>query len=517
MTQDTTQPRPGAAGSHDNLVLEIRGLTKRFPGTLALDQVSFSVEKGEIHALLGENGAGKSTLIKCVCGAYAPTAGEILIDNRPVRIERPADAVAAGIAVVHQHTNLVPSLSVAENLYLGESLPRRAGLLNWTEIHRRARVILDKVGLEVPTTAIVADLRPEQRAMVSIARAVSADAQVIILDEPTNALLPHEVERMFGQMRALARRGHSFLYVSHRLGEVFEIADRATVLRDGRNAGTFDVDKVDRAQVVEAIVGRGGALAERRKGGRARSGALMRVAGLSGRRASGITFDLAPGEIIGIAGLPGSGADETMNLMFGRHRAQGGTIEIDGARVSLRSPADAIAAGIAYVPRNRLVEAVFHGDSVRSNITLPSLAQFLRDPILRLVHRGREGAAAQEVTGRLSVRLAGIEASIDDLSGGNQQKVVLGRWLSTGARIFLLNSPTAAVDVGAKKEIYELIDTLAHEGKGIVFASTELEEYALVCDRVFVFSAGHVVGELRGDDVTEANIMTLAAGGALAA
>jgi ABC-type sugar transport system ATPase subunit len=505
------------AGSGTDEVLTIRGLTKQFPGTLALDNVSFGVGRGEIHALLGENGAGKSTLIKCICGAYTASAGEILIDGKPVQIDTPSDAASAGIAVVHQHMNLVPTLSVAENLHLGEKLPRRAGFLDWRKIHDRARAMLEKVDIDIPTTAIVSDLSAEQHAMISIARAVSADARIIILDEPTNALLPHEVERLFTQMRALARKGHSFLYVSHRLGEVFEIADCATVLRDGKLAGTFEGAEMNHAPIVEAIVGRSGALAERRTHSHAREGTLMRVHELSGRGVQGITFDLAPGEIVGVAGLPGSGADETMNMLFGRGRATSGTIEVGNKKLHLRAPGDAISAGIAYVPKNRLEEAVFHADSVRSNVTLPSLAKYLREPILRLVHRGRESTAAKDVTSRMRVRMPGIEAAIDDLSGGNQQKVVLGRWLSTGANVFLLNSPTAAVDVGAKKEIYGLINELAAEGKGIVFASTELEEYALVCDRVFVFSAGRVVGELNGDDVTESNIMTLAAGGALAA
>lgn len=504
-------------GQQPGEVLTILGLTKKFPGTLALDNVGFDVREGEIHALLGENGAGKSTLIKCVCGAYSPTSGEIRIDGKPVEIATPADATASGIAVVHQHMNLVPTLSVAENLHLGEPLPRRVGLLNWPAIHKHARAVLDKVGVDIQTSTLVSALRPEQQAMISIARAVSTDARIIILDEPTNALLPHEVERLFDQMRALAKRGHSFLYVSHRLSEVFEIADRATVLRDGRNAGTFEGADISHEKIVEAIVGRDGALAERRIRSHAREGRIMRVRGLSGLRAKGITFDLAPGEIVGVAGLPGSGADETLNLLFGRRRPTEGHVEIGEKQIRLCDPADAIAAGLAYVPKNRLTEAIFHAETIRSNVTLPSLSQYLREPILRLVHRGREDVAANEVTTRMRVRMPGIETSIDDLSGGNQQKVVLGRWLSTGAQVFLLNSPTAAVDVGAKKEIYELIDELARDGKGIVFASTELEEYALVCDRVFVFSAGEVVGELKGADVTEANIMTLAAGGAIAA
>ena len=506
-----------APGSGIDEVLTIRHLTKQFPGTLALNDVSFGVRKGEIHALLGENGAGKSTLIKCVCGAYAATSGEILIDGKPVAIAGPADASAAGIAVVHQHMNLVPTMSVAENIHLGEKLPRRAGLLDWSKIHRRAKEVMDRVGADIPTTTLVSELRPEQHAMISIARAVSTDARIIILDEPTNALLPHEVERLFVQMRALAGQGHSFLYVSHRLAEVFEIADCATVLRDGQHTGTFRRENMSHDGIVGAIVGHDGAVAERRNKSHARPGMIMQVEGLSGRRAREAEFDLAAGEILGLAGLPGSGADETMNLLFGRANRGAGRIKIQGREVKMRDPSDAIAAGIAYVPKNRLEEAVFHADSVRSNVTLPSLGKYLRDPFLRLVHRRKETAAAMDVTRQMNVRMAGIEASIDDLSGGNQQKVVLGRWLKTGAQVYLLNCPTAAVDVGAKKEIYELIDDLARDGKGVVFASTELDEYSLVCDRVLVFAAGRIKGELRGDDVTERNIMTLAAGGAIAA
>jgi ABC-type sugar transport system ATPase subunit len=497
-------------------VLEVRGIRKEFPGTLALDNVALSVRPGEIHALLGENGAGKSTLIKCICGAYTPTSGEILVEGRPVSFSNPRGAVDAGIAVVHQHFNLVPSISVAENIWLGEPLPRnRLGLVDWKAVHARAADVIARVGADIPTDAGVSDLRPDQIAMISIAKAVSGDARIIILDEPTNALLPHEVERLFEQMRSLARRGHSFLYVSHRLAEVFEIADRATVLRDGRNAGVFDRENLNRRAVVDAIVGKRGAMAERKTVNHTRSNVAMDVVGLTGHRATDVSFTLHGGEVIGVAGLPGSGAEETLNLLFGRTRRRSGEVRIDGKDLPLPDPAAAIMAGIALVPADRLAESVFHAETIRANISMPSLAKYLREPLFRFINRAAEVKGTTEVAKRMRVRMPGIETHIDDLSGGNQQKVVLGRWLSTGARIFLLNAPTAAVDVGAKAEIYELIGELAASGVGIVFASTELEEYAVVCDRVFVFSGGRVVGELAGDRLTEGNIMTLAAGGEL--
>jgi len=504
---------PASTGAEP--VLVVKGMRKEFPGTLALDNVALSVRRGEIHALLGENGAGKSTLIKCICGAYSATAGEVLVDGKPVSFSTPRGAVEAGIAVVHQHYNLVPSLSVAENLWLGETLPRRIGLIDWPQVHARAREILDRVGLDIPSDADVSSLRPDQLAMISIAKAVSGDARIIILDEPTNALLPHEVERLFDQMRALARNGHSFLYVSHRLAEVFEIADRATVLRDGRNAGEFDREGMDRRAVVDAIVGKRATLVERKTHTHARAETMMKVEGLSGPISRDVSFTLKSGEIVGVAGLPGSGAEETLNLLFGRLRRQGGTVQIGEKLVDLPDPAAAIAAGIALVPADRLAESIFHAESIRANISMPSLSRYLRDPILRLINLSSEVAGTSEVATRMRVRMPGIETHVDDLSGGNQQKVVLGRWLSTGARIFLLNSPTAAVDVGAKAEIYDLIQELAASSAGIVFASTELEEYPVVCDRVFVFSQGKVVGELAGERLTEGNIMTLAAGGEL--
>ena len=516
MTAAALDIRPDSEATAQDIVLDITGMRKEFPGTLALDDVSLRVRRGEIHALLGENGAGKSTLIKCICGAYAATAGNVLVEGAAVSISHPREATAAGIAVVHQHANLVPGISVAENLWLGEPLPRRlGGLVDWRRVHERAREVLAAVGLDVPTRADVSSLRPDQLAMISIAKAISGNARIIILDEPTNALLPHEVERLFDQMRTLAARGHSFLYVSHRLAEVFEIADRATVLRDGRNAGIFDRSNMNRRAVIEAIVGKRGALAGRRDHSHATEHVLLSVEGLSGKTAKSISCELRAGEILGVAGLPGSGADEAINLLFGRTRRQEGSIRLGGKPLTLRDPADAIAAGIALVPADRLAESVFPSESIRANISMPSLARYVRHPLFSFINRAAEGSETQQMASRMRVRMPGIETPIDDLSGGNQQKVVLSRWLSTGARIFLLNSPTAAVDVGAKAEIYELIDSLAANGAGIVFASTELEEYAITCDRVLVFAGGRIVGELSGDEINESNIMTLAAGGDL--
>ncbi len=392
----------------DGLVaaLEIRELTKEFPGTRALDSVNLTVRPGEIHALLGENGAGKSTLIKCVVGAHPPTRGAIFIDGNPVVFNGPHDAVVAGIAVVHQHANLISSLSVEENIWLGKPLPRHMGaLVDWRSVRTRAREIIDYVGLKVQPGAIVGDLRPDQRAMISIAKAIASNARIIILDEPTNALLPHEVETLFVQMRRLSREGHAFLYVSHRLVEVFDIADRASVLRDGRNAGTFDVNSMDHHAVITAIIGSQKPLRERRPRETMTDRVVMTIEGLGGRHVNHVNLKLHQGEIIGFAGLPGSGADETIDLLFGRNRIAAGQVAVDGRAIRLRNPGDAIAARIALVPKDRLSEAILHGFSVRENISLPSLPRFLSDPITRLISRAAESRAARSVVEHMHVRV----------------------------------------------------------------------------------------------------------------
>lgn len=497
-------------------VLQVRSIVKDFPGTRALDHVDLTVRHGEIHALLGENGAGKSTIIKCIVGAHPPTSGVIEVDGRAMSFAGPHDALAAGLVAVHQHSNLIPTLSVEENLWLGEPLPRIAGtLVNWKQVRRRAIEVMKYVGLDIAPDAICADLRPDQRAMISIAKAVASNARLIILDEPTAALLPDEVETLFSQMRRLSREGHAFLYVSHRLGEVFDIADRVTVLRDGRNAGTFEKDQIRRQAIVAAIVGPEKSMRGSGPPQVATGPVMLAVKDLSGARVKGVSFELRKGEILGIAGLPGSGSDETIDLLFGRIHRTGGTISLDGRKVKLRSPAEAIAEGIAFVPKERLVEAIIHGFSVRENISLPSLAKYLRDPVARFVNRKSEDRAAQNVVERMRIRTPGTDTPIESLSGGNQQKAVLGRWLTTGARIFLLNCPTAAVDVGAKAEIYELVRALAEGGGAVIFSSTEVEEFPVLCQRVLVFSGGEIAGELAGEQVDEANIMTIASGGTL--
>jgi ABC-type sugar transport system ATPase subunit len=497
-------------------VLEVRGLVKEFPGTRALDGVDLTIRRGEIHALLGENGAGKSTLIRVVCGATQPTAGSVLVGGDPVVLNSPQEARALGIAVVHQHFNLVPQLSVCENLMLAEALPRRAGIfIDWGAMERRAQKLLDRVGLKLDPRIEVSQLRPDEAAMVAIAKAIGSNARIIILDEPTSALLPAEVSILFKHMRRLAAEGHSFLYVSHRLAEVFEIADRVTVLRDGRRVGTWPRAEMTRKSIIAAIVGGAKAWAVESDRADAAMGEIVLAAeGLAGGRLEDLSFAVRAGEILGLAGLPGSGAEEALDLLFARFRVVRGRLTLNGRPAVFNSPRDAKNAGVALVPKDRHTESLLPGASVRENISLPNLSRFVTDPVARFIHRGRERAAGMEIAGKLAIKMPGIEAPIDSLSGGNQQKAILGRWLASGAKVFMLNSPTAAVDIGAKAEIYALIRQIAASGAAVLFTSTEVEEFPRVCRRVLVFRDGRVAGELSGRDATETNIMQLAVGGA---
>ena len=494
--------------------IECRNVVKEFPGTRALDGVDLQVRHGEIHALLGQNGAGKSTLIRAFAGADPPTSGAIFVEGAEVRIDTPRMAQSFGVAVVHQHFNLAADLSVRENLFLGHSFPRRwNGLVDWRSLTEKALALLDRLGLKIDPCANVADLRPDELAMIAIARAVATDAKVIILDEPTAALLPDEVAVLFAHIRRLAAEGHAFLYVSHRLSEVFEIADRITVLRDGRRIGTWPLAETTRAAVIAAIVGSNRAEVDEMRPSEASHGAVvLSVTNAASEGVRNLTFALRKGEVVGFAGLPGSGAEEAVAMIYGRQPLRSGDFELDGKARSFRSVRDAKAAGLALIPGDRHGEAILGGLTVRENIALPVFERFITDPVLRLMREPQERRHAEQIVSTLSIKTPSVDTSIDNLSGGNQQKAILGRWLGAGSRIFLMMAPTAAVDIGAKAEIYRLIHKLAEDGAAILFTSPEVEEYRRVCNRVLVFHGGEVVQELSGEEATETRIMEIAAG-----
>jgi ABC-type sugar transport system ATPase subunit len=348
--------------------------------------------------------------------------------------------------------------------------------------------------------------------MVAIAKAIASEAKLIVLDEPTASLSPTETEVLFGHMRHLAGEGHGFLYVSHRLSEVFEIADRISVIRDGKFVGTWRREDFDRREIIAAIIGSDSKFGDEAAAAASHGAVSLGVAGVSGAGVESASFDLHTGEILGIAGLPGSGAEEMLDLLFGRQKITSGSVTLDDVELNLSSPRAAISAGLALVPKDRHTEANLPGFSVRENIAVASLGKHLSDPFFRFIRKRAERRTARAVVAQLNVKTPGVETEIDALSGGNQQKTILGRWLSTDASVFLLNSPTAAVDVGAKVEIYDLVAELAEKGAAVIFTTTEIEEFPRLCHRVIVFQGGRIVGEITGDQITETNIMALAVG-----
>ena len=500
-------------------VLRAHRITKDFDGQRALDGVSLSLRAGEIHALVGQNGAGKSTLIKILSGVYPATAGDILLGGQPANIISPQHARLAGIEVVHQQGNLIPSLSVQENLFLGQALPRRGRVLvDWKSVRRSAEALLARVGVHIDASAPVCNLRADEAAMVSIAKALSTNAQVVILDEPTAALTPTEVEVLFVQMRRLANEGHSFIFVSHRMSEVFEVADAATVLRDGRVAWScVQRSELSKPAVIAAILGKNEEVVPphvvpgRR---RAHAAARLDVRNLKTHNIAECSFTAASGEILGLAGLPDSGAEETLDVLYGRTKGSADAVMVDGARMPLSSPREAVRSGLAFVPKDRHNEALIPNFNVQANISLASLDRLVTDPLSRLISRRRERHLAANLASRLQVKMPGLDASIRSLSGGNQQKCIIARWIATDAKLYLLNSPTAAVDIGAKAEIYKLLRKIADTGATVLFTSTEFDEFARVCDRVLVFYRGRIAGELAGSSISETNILHLALGDA---
>lgn len=491
-------------------ILEMKDITKRFPGVTALDGVCLSVRRGEVHGLVGENGAGKSTLMKILAGAQPMDSGEILVDGTPARIRSPQDAQSHGISMIHQEFNLVPRLSVAENIFLGR-LPRwgRLGRVDWRVLNAEAAQALGRIGVEMDVRRPVGELSIAQRQMVEIAKALTVNAQILVMDEPSATLTDHELEALFRLIRQLRREGIAVIYISHRLEELFNIGDRVTVMRDGAWIGTHFLCDLDRDDIIRMMVGR--ELAEEYPvNPRPRGPECLRVEGLTRRGAfRDVSFTLHAGEILGLTGLVGSGRTEVARAVFGADRAHAGRVLVDGAPVRIRSPKDAIARGIALLTEDRKGQGLVLNQTVRENITASNLKALGPGPFL---WPRREKAAATRLSAELQVKTPSIEQAARNLSGGNQQKVVLAKWLFTKARIFLFDEPTRGIDVGAKAEIYRLIDRLAAEGAGILVISSELPEILGVCDRILVMHEGRISGELPGKGATQEAIMRLATG-----
>ncbi len=498
-------------------VLTASGISKHFGGVTALSDVSFDLRPGEIHALMGENGAGKSTLMKILAGIHTDYEGEVTLGGRRLRLANVRDAEAAGIAIIHQELNLVPELSVADNIFLGRE-PLIAGLIvDRRAGSRAARALLDRLGIELDPEARVGSLRVGEQQLVEIAKALSSEARILIMDEPTSALSPAECRRLFAIIRQLAEDGVAIVYISHRIDEVMQLADRITVLRDGQHVLTESMEAMNENAIIAAMVGR--SLLDANRGGRDKTGeVILSVRGLSLSKPQrqgakqvldGVDFDLHAGEILGIAGLLGSGRTEILETIFGSTTGEAsGEIFIDGEPAEIRSPRDARRLGIGLVTEDRKTQGLHLQSSITDNIALP-----LTGPLARFGIRSfaAEAGLAHDAVEALGVRCESIAQAAGTLSGGNQQKIVIGKWLATKPRVLLLDEPTRGIDVGAKREIYDLVFALARQGLAIVVVSSELPELLLLADRILIMSEGRQTGLVARAEASEERLMQLAA------
>jgi rhamnose transport system ATP-binding protein len=475
-------------------------ITKSFAGLKVVKDVSFDVHPGEVHALLGENGAGKSTLIKIMAGLYQPDEGEIAINGTPTKFTMPRDARAAGIATVHQELLLFPELTVAENIFLGQTPKTKLGMLDWPAMRSRARALLDSLDSpELDIDAKVGTLSVANRQRVEIARSLSQDARVVIMDEPTAALADADVARLMDIVRRLKSRGVAIVYVSHRMPEIFALADRVTVLRDGARVGTKDIGEVDEGVLVNMMVGRVIDRLYPKKLGE--SGAsILELREISHRSAvRDISFELRAGEILGIAGLVGSGRTELALTIFGITPATSGTILLEGKLVRIGSPEAARDLGIAYIPEDRGTQGLIRTQTIAENVALANLKKLTRGLFIDATKLLRSARQAIE---RFGIKARGPQQVVRELSGGNQQKVVLGKWLSTDPRILIMDEPTRGIDVGAKAEIHQLMRKLASEGMAILMISSELPEVLGMSDRVLVMNGGKIVAGFGEGEAT---------------
>lgn len=487
-------------------VIEVRQVSKAFGGVQALRDARLSVYAGEVHAILGENGAGKSTLIKIITGFYQPDAGELLLDGSPVRFANTRAALDHGIAAIYQEPSLFPDLDIAENIFVGRQ-PTRAGRVEWRRMYEEARELLGRLGLGLDPRTRARDLSVAQQQMVEIARALSVQTRVLIMDEPTSSLTQAEVEELFAVVRQLREHGTAVIFISHRLEELFALADRVTVLRDGAYVDTRPMAGVTNEELIRMMVGR--SLAELFPQGAATAGdLLLEVEGLSlPGRFTDVSFGLRRGEIVGMAGLVGAGRTQVAEAIFGVVPAASGTIRLAGQPVEIRSPEQAMALGIGYVPEDRKQHGLVLEMSIAQNLTLPSLRRFAR---LGWIDRGAERRAAAEDATKLEVKMAGVGQRTGDLSGGNQQKVVLAKWLATGPQVLILDEPTRGIDVGTKAAVHRLMRDLAAQGMAILMISSELPEVLGMSDRILVMREGRISGEFPREAASPERIMAAA-------
>lgn len=488
-------------------LMEMKKINKSFGNNKVLNDVNVSLQAGEVLALLGENGAGKSTLIKILGGIYSKDSGEIYVDNRPVEINNIADARKCGISIIHQELMLCNNISITENIFMGNELCHNKWFVSSDEQIRKAQSIIDKYDLNLKAETILENLTIAQQQMVEIVRAISFGSRIIVMDEPTSSLSEKEVQILFRMIGTLRDQGVGIIYISHRLDELFTISDRIEVLRDGMNVGVFETKKVERNELVNTMVGR-----ELNryyiKDNIPQEEKVLEVSSLSdGKTVKKADFVLKKGEILGIAGLVGAGRSETMECIFGLSKKTAGKIYLHGKEVAFKTPIQAMNSGIGFVPEDRKNTGLFLQQSVQFNTTITILTQIFR----RLRHYSRkENSIVDKIIKDIQIKVTGRDQIVGDLSGGNQQKVLIGKWLLSTTDILILDEPTRGVDVKTKAEIYALINELAKSGLSIIMVSSELPELINMSDRIVVFSAGYTRGELKREDFSQERIMTLA-------
>ncbi len=491
----------------DTPILRMQHITKSFPGVQALRDVLLEVRRGEIHALMGENGAGKSTLMKILAGIYHPDSGTIEIDDQLVSIDTPNKARALGISIIHQELNLAPSLSVAENISLGREPHTAGGWLDSRTMNRNAQRMLEQIGATFTPTTVVGTLSIAQQQLVEIAKSLSENARILVMDEPTASLSERETQKLFDIIRTLRQQGIAIIYISHRMSEVYELADRVTILRDGQYVGTLEGEAINADELIRRMVGR--SLNDLYVHDVINPGEIMLEAKnlTDGHGIGPASLTLRKGEIVGLSGLIGAGRTELARLLFGADRASGGEIRVHGRPVKIKRPLDAIRAGVGLVPESRKEQGLFLQMAILENITINAMPQL---SVSGFLNKHSLQRAAQKQVDDLSIRLASLDLPVVSLSGGNQQKVVLARWLTLRPGVLILDEPTRGVDVGAKAEIYRIMSQLADAGVAMLMISSELPEIVGMSDRILVMREGQIVAELPGRTTTQEEIMSYA-------
>lgn len=489
-------------------LLQARGIAKAYPGVIALDRVDVHLCRGEILAIVGENGAGKSTLMKSLAGLVTPDAGELFVDGDLTVLSGVQHAMSLGISLIHQELNLADNLTIAQNIYLGKE-PSRFGLIDRKRMQSDAKLALDAIGLRLSPNTPVSELSTGRQQMVEIAKAISTDARIIIMDEPTASLSDQETQTLYNVVDRLADKGVGIIFISHRLEEVKRLAHRVTVLRDGKNAGELDRDAIEHDTMVRLMVGREASTLYQYKP-RPVGKTALRVADLTTHSypEHRLSFDIKAGEIVGVAGLVGAGRTEMLATLFGIDPPLAGRIEVLGKPVTIRSPKQAIAAGLALVPEDRKQQGVILDMSIRENTTLTQLSEDAYGGLI--INAGKEKQLAKDINDRLATKTPTLDQHVKNLSGGNQQKVVIGKWLAAKPKVLLMDEPTRGVDIGAKAEIYSIMEDLARAGVAVLFVSSDLEEILGVSDRVLVMHEGKLTGELTREELSAHAVMALA-------